>query len=333
MAIYIRRREFICTLGSAVVAWPLMARAQQRERLRRIGVLMPYAANDGQAQTRNAAFLQGLLQLGWIVGRNIQIDYRWSAGSADDTRKDAAELIALAPEVILTSGSAGMGPLLQATRKVPIVFVIVNDPVGVGYVDSLAHPGGNATGFSSYEFGMSGKWVELLKEIAPRVTRAAVIRDPAITAGIGQWSAIQAVAPAFGVELTPIGVGDTGEIERAVAAFARSANGGLIVTGSALTVLHRDLIIALAARYKLPAVYYERYYVAAGGLISYGPDFLDQFRGAAGYIDRILKGEKPADLPVQAPTKYETVINMKTAIALGIDVPPTLLARADEVIE
>jgi putative ABC transport system substrate-binding protein len=329
----VKRRQFITLLGGAAAAWPLAARAQQGGRMRHIGVLMPYPANDAQAQARNAAFLQGLQQLGWIIGRNIQIDYRWSAGSADDTRKDAAELIALAPEVILTAGSAGMGPLFQVTRKVPIVFVIVSDPVGAGFIDSLARPGGNATGFTPYTYGMAGKWLELLKEIAPRVTRAAVIRDPAITAGIGEWSAIQALAPSVGIEVSPVNVSDPGEIERAVTAFARSTNGGLIVSGSALTVLHRDLIVTLAARHKLPAVYYERYYVTAGGLISYGPDFLDQFRSAAGYIDRILKGEKPADLPVQQPTKFELVINLKAARALGLEVPPTLLARADEVIE
>jgi putative ABC transport system substrate-binding protein len=295
--------------------------------------LMPFAASDGQAQARNAAFLQGLQQLGWTVGRNIQIDYRWSGGSADDTRKSAAELVALAPEVILTSGSAGMGPLLQATRTIPIVFVNVPDPVGTGYVASLARPGGNATGFLLFEYRISGKWLELLKEIAPKVTRAVVIRDPTIAGGIGQWSAIQALAPSVSVEVSPVNMSDPDEIERAIKIFAGSANGGLILTGSALAVLHRDLIIALAARYKLPAVYYERYYVAAGGLMSYGPDFLDQYRSAAGYVDRILKGEKPGDLPVQAPTKYELVINLRTAKALGITVPGSLLSRADEVIE
>jgi putative ABC transport system substrate-binding protein len=294
---------------------------------------MPYAASDGQAQARNAAFLQGLQQLGWTVGRNIQIDYRWSAGSADDTRKSASELVALAPEVILTTGSAGMGPLLQATRTIPIVFVNVPDPVGTGYVASLARPGGNATGFLLFEYRISGKWLELLKEIAPKVTRAVVIRDPTIAGGIGQWSAIQALAPSVGVEVSPVNMSDPDEIERAIKNFAGSANGGLILTGSALAVLHRDLIIALAARYKLPAVYYERYYVAAGGLMSYGPDFLYQYWSAAGYVDRILKGEKPGDLPVQAPTKYELVINLRTAEALGITVPSSLLSRADEVIE
>jgi putative ABC transport system substrate-binding protein len=294
---------------------------------------MPYAASDGQAQARNAAFLQGLQQLGWTVGRNIQIDYRWSAGSADDTRKSATELVALAPEVILTTGSAGMGPLLQATRTIPIVFVNVPDPVGTGYVASLARPGGNATGFLLFEYRISGKWLELLKEIAPKVTRAVVVRDPTIAGGIGQWSAIQALAPSVGVEVSPVNMSDPDEIERAIKNFAGSANGGLILTGSALAVLHRDLIIALAARYRLPAVYYERYYVAAGGLMSYSPDFLYQYWSAAGYVDRILKGEKPGDLPVQAPTKYELVINLRTAEALGITVPGSLLSRADEVIE
>jgi putative ABC transport system substrate-binding protein len=327
-----RRRDFISLLGGAL-AWPVDARAQQPERMRRIGVFMPYSANDAQAQARNAAFLQGSEQLGWTVGRNIQIEYRWSAGSADATRKDVRELIALAPAVILTAGSDGMGPLLQATHNVPIVFVIVSDPVGAGYVESLARPGGNATGFLSYEYPISGQWLKLLKEIAPEVTRAAVIRDPAIAAGIGQWSVILALAPLVGVEVRPVNVSDSDQIERAVTNLARSGNAGLIVTGSALTVLHRDLIIALAARHKLPAVYYERSYVAAGGLMSYGSNFVEEFRRAASYVDRTLKGEKPADLPVQAPTKYELVINLKTAKALGLTVPATLLATADEVIE
>jgi putative ABC transport system substrate-binding protein len=290
MAIHIRRREFVVTLGSAA-AWPMVVRAQQTGRMRRIGVFMPYPANNAQVQARNAAFLQGLQQLGWIVGRNILIDYRWSTGSADDIRKDAGELVALTPEVIFTAGTAGLGPLFAATHKVPIVFAIVADPVGSGYVDSLAHPGGNATGFTTFDYNISGKWLELLKEIAPRVRRAAVIRDPAISAGVAAWSAIQALAPTVGVVVSPINVNDPDEIERAVTAFARSTNGGLIVPGSASTVVHRDLIIKLAAKYELPAVYYERYYVAVGGLMSYGPDFIDQFRSAAGYVDRILKGE------------------------------------------
>ena len=328
-----RRREFIKVIAGSAAAWPLAARAQQNKQMRRVGALMPFAANDPQAQTRNAAFLQGLQQLGWIVGHNLQIDYRWSGGNEDDTRKYAAELVALAPDVIFTSGSAAVGPLQRATRTVPIVFAATPDPVGAGFVDSLARPGGNITGFAAYEYGLGAKWLELLKQIAPSVTRVAVVRDPAITAGIGLWGAIQSVAPSFGVELRPIDVRDAGEIERAVASFAGGPNGGLILTGSALAVVHRDLIIALAARHRLPAVYYERYFAVAGGLISYGSDSTEQFRLAAGYVDRILKGEKPADLPVQTPTKYELVINLKTAKGMGLTVPETLLARADQVIE
>jgi putative ABC transport system substrate-binding protein len=328
-----RRREFITLFGGATVAWPLAVRAQQPDRARRIGVLMNQAADVPEGQARLIAFVQALQQFGWTDGRNVQIDTRWAAGDADRTRRYAAELVALAPDVILVAGSGALAPLLQATRAVPIVFTIVADPVGAGFVESLAQPGGNATGFLALEYGFSGKWLELLKEIAPGVTRAAVIRDPAIAAGIGQFGAIQSVAPSFGVELSPVNVRDAPEIERAVTAFARSSNGGMIVTGSPLALVHRDLIITLAARHKLPAVYVERYFVAAGGLISYGPNRVDQFRQAAAYVDRILKGEKPADLPVQAPTKYELVINLKTAKALGLDVPPTLLARADEVIE
>jgi putative ABC transport system substrate-binding protein len=316
-----------------MATWPLAARAQQGKRIRRVGMLLPYAANDPQVQTRNAAFLQGLQQLGWTVGNNVQIDYRWSAGNEDDTRKYAAELVALAPDVIFASGSAAVGPLRRATRTVPIVFAVVPDPVGAGFVDSLARPGGNATGFIPYEYSIGAKWLEVLKDIAPSVTRAAIVRDPAITAGIGLWGAIQSVSPSFGVELRPVDVRDADEIERALTAFARSPDGGLIVTGSALAIVHRDLIIALAARLRLPAVYYERYFATAGGLISYGPDNTEQYRLAAGYVDRILKGEKPADLPVQASTKYELVINLKTAKAMGLTVPETLLARADEVIE
>jgi putative ABC transport system substrate-binding protein len=292
-----------------------------------------YAANDPQTQIRNAAFLQGLQQLGWTVGTNIQIDYRWAAGNEDDTRKYAAELVALAPDVIFASGSAAVEPLRRATRTVSIVFALVPDPVGAGFVDSLARPGGNITGFTPWEYGIGAKWLEVLKQVAPGVTRAAVLRDPAITAGIGLWGAIQSVSPSFGVELRPVDVRDAGEIERAVSSFARSPNGGLILTGSALAIIHRDLIIALAARHRLPAVYYDRYFAAAGGLISYGSNTAEQFRLAAGYVDRILKGEKPAELPVQAATKYELVINLKTAKALGLEVPSTLLARADEVIE
>jgi putative tryptophan/tyrosine transport system substrate-binding protein len=330
----LKRREFITLLGGAAAAWPLAARAQQGERMRRIGVLIAGSREDDpDGQTRSAAFLQGLQQLGWTDGRNLQIDYRWAAGDADHTRKYAAELVALAPDVILASGTATVAPLLQATRTVPIVFAQVTDPVGAGFVDSLARPGGNATGFLLFEYSISGKWLELLKEIAPRVSRAGVIRDPAQTAGTGQFAVIQSVAPSVGMEVSTINVRDAPEIERGIAAFARSANGGLIVTASALSVVHRDLIVTLAARHKLPAVYYRRFYSTGGGLISYGPDIAEQNRGAAGYVDRILKGEKPADLPVQAPTKYELVINLKTAKALGLTVPQTLLARADEVIE
>ena len=329
-----KRREFITLLGGAAAAWPLAARAQQpTERVRRIGVLMTTAADDPEGQARIAALLQGLQPLGWTVGRSVRIDYRWSAGDAANTRKYAAELVALAPEVILTGGAAGVGPLLQATRTVPIVFVLVADPVGAGFVDSLVRPGGNATGFLALEYGLGGKWLELLKEMAPGVTRAAVIRDPAISAGIGTFGAIQSVAPSLGVELSPVNVQDAGEIERAVTAFARGSNGGLIVTPSALAFVHRDLIVTLAARHKLPAVYFARTLVDAGGLASYSTDTIDQYRQAAAYVDRIFKGEKPADLPVQAPTKYELVINLKTAKALGLQIPPTVLARADEVIE
>ena len=327
-----RRREFISLLGGAT-AWPLAARAQQDGRMRRVGVLMHLAADDPEGQARIAAFTQGLQELRWTIGRNVRIDYRWAAGDAERGRKYAAELVALAPDVILAAGGAVVAPLLQASRTVPIVFAQTPDPVGAGFVASLARPGGNATGFTIFEFGMGGKWLELLKQIAPGVTRAAVIRDPAITAGIGQWGAINALAPSVGVEVIPMNVRDADDIERAVAAFARGANDGLIVTGSGLAVLHRDLIVTLAARHKLPTVYYDRYFVAASGLISYGPDYLEIYRQAAGYVDRILRGERPADLPVQAPTKYELVINLKTAKALGLELPPTLLARADEVIE
>jgi putative ABC transport system substrate-binding protein len=328
-----KRREFITLLGGATVAWPLAARAQQSKRIRRVGVLMPYAANDPQAQARNAAFLQGLQQLGWTVGNNVEIDYRWSGGNEEGTRKYVAELVALAPDVIFTSGSAGVGPLQRATRTVPIVFAQVPDPVGAGFAISLARPGGNITGFTPFEYGIGAKWLELLKQITPNVTRVAVVRDAAITSGIGSWGAIQSVAPSFGVELRPVDVRDAGAIELGIAGFADSPNGGLILTGSALAVVHRDLIIALAARHRLPAVYYERYFAVAGGLVSYGSDSIEQFRLAAGYVDRILKGEKAADLPVQAPTKYDLVINLKTAKALGLEIPATVLARADEVIE
>jgi putative ABC transport system substrate-binding protein len=328
-----RRRDFIRAISSAVAAWPIAARAQQPERVRRIGVLMPGTADDAELKARIAAFQQGLRELGWTDGRNVRIDVRWGAGDADRIRSSAAELVALAPDVILTVASSAIGALLQATRTVPIVFANVADPVGAGYVDSLARPGGNVTGFLLFEYGIAGKWLELLKQIAPAVTRAAVIRDPNISAGIGQWAVIQAIAPSMGVELSLVNIRDAGEIERDITAVARSSNGGLIVTATPLALQHRELIIRRAADHKLPAVYFERYFVTGGGLISYGPHMVDQYRRAAGYVDRILKGEKPANLPVQAPTKYELAINLKTAKALGIAVPPTLLARADEVIE
>ena len=328
-----RRRKFITLLSGAAAAWPLAARAQQPERMRRIGVLLTAAADSAEFQARVEAFQQALGQLGWSIGRNVRIDTRWATTNADRIRTSAAELVALAPDVILASGETTMPALRQATRTVPTVFVQVADPVGAGLVDSLARPGGNVTGFMVFEFSLSGKWLELLKQIAPAVTRVAVLRDSAIGTGTSQFAVIQAVAPSLGVEAIPVNVHDASEIERSVGAFARSGNGGLIVTGGALTNAHRDLISALAARHRLPAVYPYRYFVAAGGLISYGPDVIDQYRRAAGYVDRILKGDKPADLPVQAPTKYELIINLKTAKALGIEVPATLLARADEVIE
>jgi putative tryptophan/tyrosine transport system substrate-binding protein len=328
-----RRREFITLLGGAASAWPLAARAQQAERMRRVGVLIPRAANDPESRARIGAFHQGLQQWGWTEGRNVRIDIIWPGGSAESIRKASAELAALAPDVVLAHGGATVGPLLMATSAVPVVFVSVTDPVGAGFVDNLARPGGNATGFILFEYTLSGKWLELLKEIAPGIMRVAVLRDAAMGAGPGQFGVIQALAPSLGMEVAPVNVRDAGEIERSVAGFARSSNGGLIVTGSALTAVHRDLIVTLATRHKLPAVYFERPFVAGGGLVSYGPDIVDQYRRAAGYVDRILKGEKPADLPVQAPTKYELVINLKTAKALGLEVPPTLLARADEVIE
>jgi putative tryptophan/tyrosine transport system substrate-binding protein len=328
-----RRREFLGALGGAAAAWPLASRAQQGDSVKRIGVLNGQAADDPDAQANIAAFLHGIQQLGWTDGRNVQIDHRWGAGNPANIRKYATELVALAPDVILASGAAVAGPLLQTTRTIPIVLAIVPDPVGAGFVESLSRPGGNATGFMQLEYSLSGKWLELLKQIAPGVTRAAVIRDPAITAGIGQFAIIRSVAPSVGVEVSPVNVRDAAEIERPVTAFARISNSGLIVTASALSAVNRDVIVALAAKHKLPTVYYRRLFVTGGGLVSYGPDFLDQFRGAAAYVDRILKGEKPTDLPVQAPTKYELVINLKTARALGLTIPPPLPARADEVIE
>jgi ABC-type uncharacterized transport system substrate-binding protein len=327
------RREFITLLGGAAAAWPLAARAQQPDRVRRIGVLTPFAADDAEGHARLTAFAQGLQQLGWTVGQNIRIDYRWGDGKADTMHKYAAELVALAPEVILANSSAAVSPLLQTTRTIPIVFAVVADPVGAGFVESLARPGGNATGFTVFEYSIAGKWLELLKEIAPRLTRAAVLRDSAIAAGTGQLGAIQAMASSLGIELRPVDVRDAGEIERSLTAFAQGSNGGLIVTGSPAAAAHRELIVALAARHRLPAVYNARLYGAVGGLICYGADLLDQFRRAATYVDRILKGEKPADLPVQAPTKYELVINLKTAKTLGLEIPSSVLARADEVIE
>src|SRR5712691_2499455 len=328
----VRRREFITLLGGSA-AWPLAARAQQPDRVRRIGVLLPATADDPVFQDRLGAFLQGLQQSGWSIGRNVRIDTRWATANAADIRRHAAELAGLAPDVILAHGSSTVGPLLQATRTVPVVFPVAVDPVAAGFVGSLARPGGNATGFMNFEYSLSGKWLELLKEIAPGVRRVAILRDPTQPAATGQFGAIQAVAPSLTVEVSPVNTRDAGEMERAVAAFGRSPNGGLIVTASGPATMHRDLIITLAARHKLPAIYFERFFVAAGGLISYGADFVDQYRQAASYVDRILKGEKPADLPVQAPTKYELVINLKTAKALGIDVPDKLLAIADEVIE
>ena len=327
-----KRREFI-TLLSGAAAWSFTARAQQGERVRRIGVLMPSAADDPEFQARITAFLQELAQLGWLDGRNVRIDTRWGVADADRIRKYAAELVALAPDVILANSSVAIAPLLQATRTVPIVFTSVADPVGAGYVDSLARPGGNATGFLVWEYSIAAKWLELLKEIAPRVTRAVVLRESAIAAGPAQFGVIQAAAAALGVELRPVDTRDAGEIERAITAFAQSANGGLIVTGSPAAIFHRRLIVALAARHRLPAVYFQRPFVADGGLISYGSDPIDQYRRAAGYVDRILKGEKPADLPVQQSTKFDLVINLKTAKALGLEIPSSVLARADEVIE
>ena len=333
MTVTIGRRELLAALSGVAIAWPLAARTQQGERVRRIGVLIQVAEGDPQARIEVAAFLRGLQELGWSEGRNLRVDTRWGGGDADRIRKSAAELVALAPEVVLALGGTVAGALQQASGTVPIVFVNVTDPVGRGYVASLAQPAGNATGFTSFEFGMGGKWLEVLKEIAPRVTRAAVLRDPAITAGIGYLAAIHALAPSIGVQVIPVDVRTTSDIERAVAAFARTPMGGLIVTADPAAIVHREAIITLAARHRLPAIYPYRFFVTSGGLISFGTDQAEPYRLAAGYVDRILKGEKAADLPVQAPTKYELVINLKTAKALGLEVPAALLARADEVIE
>jgi putative ABC transport system substrate-binding protein len=326
-----RRREFITLLSGAAATWPLAAWGQQSEHMRHVGVLM--AADNADQRASYAAFLQALQQLGWVDGHNVRIDTRWAGGQASEIRKYAAEIVGLTPDVIVAPGTAAMGPLLQATRVVPIVFANVADPVGAGFVETMARPGGNATGFVQFEYSFCGKWPELLKQIAPSVTRVAVLRDPNITSGIGQFAVIEATAPSLGVEVSAIDVRDAREIERATAVFAHAPNGGLILTASALAVAHDELIIALADRYKLPAVYYRRYFVEAGGLVSYGYDILQQYRGIAGYVDRILKGEKPADLPVQAPTKYELVVNLKTAKALNLTIPQTLLATADKVIE
>ena len=328
-----KRREFISLFGGAAAAWPLAARAQQGERVRRIGVLLPATPDDAEVQSWVGAFLQGLAQSGWITGRNIRIETRWTKFDAEDTRKYATELVALAPDVILANGNSTVIPLLRLTRTIPIVFPNATDPVAAGVVESLARPGGNATGFMSTEYSIGGKWLELLKQTAPGVTRAAVLRDTTQGSGTSQFAAIQSVAPSLSVEVTPLNMRDAGEIERAVTAFAHSPGGGLIVTAGAAATRHRDLIIALAARHKLPAVYHARFMAAGGGLMSYGPDFIDQYQRAAGYVDRILKGEKPANLPVQVPDRYELVINLKTAKALGLAIPPAVLARADEVIE
>jgi putative ABC transport system substrate-binding protein len=333
MAIHIRRREFIATVGGAAAAWPLAAGAQQPERMRRIGLLSTLPADDSEWQARLAAFLQSLQELGWTVGRSVRIEYRLGADNAERVRRHVAEMVALVPDVVLANDTSTVGPLLQATRSVPIVFVNVTDPIGGGFVDSLARPGGNATGFTAFEYGMSGKLLELLKQVSPGIARAAVIRDPSMASGSGQFGALQAVGPFLGVEVSPIDVRDAREIERAITEFARSPNGGLVLAAGSGGIRHRDLIISLAARHKLPAISFYRFFTAGGGLISYGTDLVDPYRRAAAYVDRILKGEKPADLPVQAPTKYELAINLKTAKALGLDIPATVLARADEVIE
>jgi len=333
MTVTIGRRELLAAFGGAAAAWPLAARVQQREKMRRIGVLMNLTANDVEGQGRFAAFLQGLQEAGWSVGRNVRVDLRWGAGDTELYRSHAAELVALAPDVILAAGAIVVLTLQRASRTIPIVFANAADPVGMGLVASLARPGGNTTGFTIFEFSMGGKWLELLKQIAPGITRAAVLRDPSLASGAGEFGAIQTVAPSFGVELRPVDVRDPEQIERDITAFAGDSNGGLIVTQNALAILNRKLVITLAARHRLPAIYAYSSFVTEGGLISYGPDSMDGYRRAAGYVDRILKGEKPADLLVQAPVKYELAINLKTAKALGLDVPPTVLARATEVIE
>ncbi len=327
------RRQLITLLGGAAAAWPVVAQGQPGERVRRVGMLLPGSSDDAEFQARIGAFLQGLALLGWTIGRNLRIDARWATSAASEIRRHAAELTALAPDVILAHGASTVGPLLQASRTVPIVFPVISDPVAAGFVDSLARPGGNATGFMVSEYGIAAKWLELLKELTPNVTRLAVLRDPAIPTGSAQFGIIQVAATPLRVEVTSVSVRDAPEIERAVAAFAPAGNGGLIVMGGAATAIHRNLIAMLAVRHKLPAIFAERSYAVAGGLISYGTDYVDQYRRAASYVDRILKGERPADLPVQAPTKFELVINVKTAKALGLEVPPMLLARADEVIE
>jgi putative ABC transport system substrate-binding protein len=331
-----KRRDFIAILSGAAAAWgawPLTLRAQQSERLRRVGILMTLGEDDTEGQRRVNAFVQNLQELGWIGGRNVSFETRWGAGDSDRSRTFAAEMAALGPDVILAPGSVTVAPLLQATRSVPIVFVHVPDPVSAGFVDSLARPGGNATGFTQFEFSLAGKWLEFLKEISPTISRVGVLRDPTLTTSIAQFAAMQTVAPALGVDLVPLNARDAGEIERTVAAFARVPHRGLVVSSNPFVATHRALIITLAAQHKIPAIFVERLFASAGGLMSYGPDFVDQFKRAAAYVDRILKGEKPADLPVQAPTRYELVINLKTAKALGLTIPSALLARADEVIE
>jgi putative ABC transport system substrate-binding protein len=328
-----KRREFITLVGGVAANWPLVASALHPERLRRIGMILPAAADDVEFQSWVGAFLQGLAQLDWTIGRNIRIDIHWATPDASNIRKHAAELAALAPEVIVAAGTSTVGPVLQATRTIPVVFPTVLDPVGAGFVNSLARPGGNATGFLLYEYSLAGKWVELLKQISPAVTRALVLRDPTTPSGPGQFAAIQTAAPSLRVEVSPVNINDGEGIESAVAAFARTPNGGMIVTGSGPAIQYRDLVIKLAARYRLPTVYYDRFFTLAGGLISYGADRIDQYRRSAGYVDRILRGEQPGDLPVQAPTKFELIINLKTAKALGLELPQRLLSIADDLIE